>query len=165
MSASGSRRAETKAALVAMAAEAAEMEEAVGGSVTGAVAGWLASHYAQAARGQLAGLEGGARLKLLRTLAQDWALLRKGDQTAERLQIERERLAMDERNSLEKWKRKTITALEALHTYAKHHPKAKAAFEALAEEVRHPFDPSEKVPKWSDPNDDPIRPNPAESDS
>lgn len=132
--------------------------------MTGAVAGWLASHYAQAARGQLAGLEGGARLKLLRTLAQDWALLRKGDQTAERLQIERERLVLAERDSLGKWKRKIIVGLETLLTYLEHHPKAKAAFDALLEQVRHPYDPGEEIRQWKDRSDDPIRPNPAESD-
>jgi hypothetical protein len=128
--------------------EAADLEQVVRGSVTDAVAGWLAAHYAHAAREQLAGLEGGGRLKLLRTFAHDWALLRKGDQTAERLRIDRQRLAKEEQDSLGKWKRKTIVGLEALLAYAKHHPKAQAALDALAEEVSHPFDPSEQVPKW-----------------
>ena len=41
--------------------------------------------YALAARKQLAALKGEDRLKLLRAFVHDWALLRHGDQTAERL--------------------------------------------------------------------------------
>ncbi len=136
--------AETKTALVAMTVEAAELEEAVGGSITDAVAGWLAPKYALAAREQLAALEGEDRLKLLRAFVHDWALLRGGDQTAERLRIEREWLALEKRNSEGRWKRKTIVGLETLLAYVKHHPKAQAAFDTLAEQVRHPFDPTEQ---------------------
>jgi hypothetical protein len=135
--------AEAKTALLAMAAEAHELQQAVGGSVTDAVAGWLAPHYALAAREQLAELEGEDRLKLLRAFVQDWALLRQGDQTAERLRIERQRLAMEEQDSLGKYKRKLIVGLEAMHTYMKHHPEAKAAFDAFVKQVRHPLDPDE----------------------
>src|SRR5437660_11203329 len=71
----GSALAEAKAALVAMAAEADELQRIVGGSITDAVAGWLAPQYALAAREQLAELEGESRLKLLRAFVQDWALL------------------------------------------------------------------------------------------
>jgi len=138
--------AEAKAALVAMAAEAEELKRVVGGSLTDAVAGWLAPQYALAAREQLAALEGDGRLKLLRAFVQDWALLRLGDQTAERLRIERERLEVASRDADIKWKRKIIIGLETLFTYVKHHPKAQAAFDALAEQVRHPFDPSEREP-------------------
>jgi len=78
---------EAKAALLAIAAEADELKRAVGGSITEAVAGWLAPQYALAAREQLADLEGADRFKLLRAFVQDWALLRHGDQTAERLRL------------------------------------------------------------------------------
>ena len=143
----GSSLSETKAALVAMAAEAHELQQAVGGgSVTDAVAGWLAPQYALAAREQLGGLKGEDRLKLLRAFVQDWSLLRQGDQTAERLQIERERLAMEERDSLGKYKREMIVGLKAMHTYIKHHPEAEAAFDAFVDQVRHPFDASEQGP-------------------
>lgn len=171
MNASGPKRSDIIAALVVMAAEAEEAKQAVGGSVTDAVAGWLASRYAQAAREQLAGLEGEARLKLLRTLAQDWALLRKGDQTAERLEIERERLlveqerlALAERYGFLKFKRMTVLGLETLHAYVKGKPKAEAALDALFELVRHPFDASEQTPPWDECRPDPLRPNPTESD-
>ena len=159
---------ETKAALLAMSVESAELEEVLGGSVTGAVAGWLASRYAQTVREQLAVLEGEERLKLLRTFAQDWALLRKGDQTAERLEIERERLMVErerllyvKQDSMGKFKRKTTVGLEALMTYVEHHPKAKAAFDALLEQVRHPWDTSEEIREWKD---SPKGSDPTESD-
>jgi hypothetical protein len=45
---------------------------------------------------------------------QDWALLRHGDQTAERLRIEREWLAVASRDADLKWKRKIIVGLETL---------------------------------------------------
>lgn len=135
--------AKGKAALVAMAAEADELQQTVGGSITDAVAGWLAPQYALAAREQLAELKGESRLKLLRAFVQDWALLRHGDQTAERLQIERERLAVASRDADLKWKRKIIIGLETLTRYTNKHPEAKAAMAELSRQVRHPFDPTE----------------------
>ena len=139
----GSALAEAKAALVAMAAEADELQRIVGGSITDVVAGWLAPQYALAAREQLAELEGESRLKLLRAFVQDWALLRHGDQTAERLRIEREWLAVASRDADLKWKRKIIIGLETLKKYADKHPEAKAAMAELSRQVRHPFDPTE----------------------
>ena len=115
----------------------------MGASITEAVAGWLAPQYALAASEQLAELEGADRLKLLRAFVQDWALLRHGDQTAERLRIEREWLAVTSRHADLKWKRKIIIGLETLMAYADEHPEAKAAMDELARQVRHPFDPTE----------------------
>jgi hypothetical protein len=135
--------AEAKAALVAMTTEACELQQTVGGSITDAVAGWLAPQYALAAREQLAELKGKDRLKLLRAFVQDWALLRHGDQTAERLRIEREWLAVASRDADLKWKRKIIIGLETLTRYADKHPEAKAAIAELSRQVRHPFDPTE----------------------
>jgi hypothetical protein len=148
--------AEAKFALVAMAVEADELQQIVGGSITDAVAGWLAPQYALAAREQLAALKGESRLKLLRAFVQDWALLRHGDQTAERLQIEREWLAVASRDADVKWKRKIVIGLETLKAYADRHPKAKAAFAELCRQVDHPFDPTQS---------DQIRSNPTKSDS
>jgi len=104
--ATDSIRAETRAALLAMAEEAKEMQEAAGGSVTDAVAGWLAPRYAQAAREHLAGLEGAERLKHLRAFVQDWALLRKGDQNAERLRREQEWLELEREKTEERMQKK-----------------------------------------------------------
>jgi hypothetical protein len=143
MSTQSSAFAEAKAALVGIAAEADELQRAVGGPITDAVAGWLAPQYAVAAREQLAALEGERRLKLLRAFAQDLALLRHGDQTAERLRIERERLAAVTLDAELKWKRKIIIGVETLMRYVDKHPEAKVAFDELRRHVRHPFDPTE----------------------
>ena len=168
MNAKDSATSDTKAALLAMSAEADELSRTVDGSITDAVAGWLAPQYALAAREQLAELEGQDRLKLLRAFVQDWTLLRQGDQTAERLQIERERLEVASRDADMKWKRKTIVGLEALLAHVKRHPEAQAAFDALADQLRHPFDPDEQAlgEETADAefHSNPIRPNPTESD-
>ena len=171
MSAEGLKRSDIIFAVSCMAAEAEGAKQVVGGSLTDVIAGWVAARYAQAARERLAGLEGEERLKLLRSLAQDCALLRKGDQSAERLQIERERLVLEkerlalaERFKLFKFQRLTRRGLEALMIYVEHHPKAKAAFNALMEQVRQPWDPDEKIREWKDRSKDPLRPNPFKSD-
>ena len=82
MSAPDSSLGEAKAVLQGMAAEAEELKQALGSSITDAVAGWLAQQYALAARERLAGAEGAGRLEILRAFAQDWALLRRGDRAA-----------------------------------------------------------------------------------
>ena len=110
------------------------------------MAGWLAPQYALAARAQLAELKGEDRLKLLRAFVQDWALLRQGDQTAERLQIERKRLKVTSRDADLKWKRKIIIGLETLKRHVDEHPEAKAAMAELARQVRHPFAADEQEP-------------------
>lgn len=75
-----------------MAAETAGLEEAAGGSITDTVARWLASRYAATACEQLEDLTGSDRMKFLSEFVRDWALLRRGDHTAARLQLDRERL-------------------------------------------------------------------------
>jgi hypothetical protein len=102
VSASGSNLAETKSLLLGMVAEAQELKSAAGGSVTDAVAGWLAPQYMQAAQKKLTATDGTGRYETLRTFVQDWALLRRGDHNAERLQIEREKLAESKKTNQEK---------------------------------------------------------------
>jgi hypothetical protein len=92
VSASGSNLAEAKTMLAEMAAEAQELKAAAGGSVTDAVAAWLAPQYLLAAREKLDALEGSGRLEVLRTILHDWTLLRRGDHSAARLQLDREEL-------------------------------------------------------------------------
>ena len=87
-----SKLGETQTLLREMAAEAQELQSAAGGSVTDAVAGWLASQYASAAHEKLAGANGAHRWEVLRAFVQDWSLLRRGDHTAARLQLDREEL-------------------------------------------------------------------------
>jgi hypothetical protein len=105
MSAPGSNLAETKSLLQNMVAEANDLKRTAGGSVTDAVAGWLAPQYLLAAREKLTATDGTGRFEVLRTFIQDWAKLRHGDHTAERLHIEREKLDElkkdDQRKALE----------------------------------------------------------------
>lgn len=102
MKAPASTLAEAKAALLAMTEEAAELKDAAGGSITEAVADWLAPQYALAARERLAATEGAERFQILRAFVEDWALLRRGHHQAGRLQIEREQLELDREQSNER---------------------------------------------------------------
>lgn len=81
--------------LATMAAEADELERAAGGPVVEMVARWLAPTYAAAARRRLDDLEDDQRLEALRQFIHDLAVLRRGDHTAERLRLDRERLAWE----------------------------------------------------------------------
>jgi hypothetical protein len=75
-----------------MVAEALELKAAAGGSVTDAVAAWLAPQYLLAAREKLTATDGAGRFEVLRIFMQDWAMLRRGDHSAARLQLDREEL-------------------------------------------------------------------------
>ena len=99
MSISNSDLAETKKLLVGMAKEAADLKQAMGGSITDAVAAWLASQYFSAAHEKLAGTEGARRWEILRAFVQHWAALRRGDHSAARLQLDREELDWQRANS------------------------------------------------------------------
>lgn len=99
MSASNSNLAATKSLLAGMVAEAQEMQAAAGGSVTDTVAGWLSAHYAAAAQEKLAGAAGAHRWEILRAFVQDWSLLRRGEHSAARLQLDREELDWQRINS------------------------------------------------------------------
>ena len=85
-----------------MVAEALELKAATGGSVTDAVAAWLAPQYLLAAREKLTATDGAGRFEVLRTFMQDWAMLLRGDHSAERLHIEREKLAEVKKTNQEK---------------------------------------------------------------
>jgi hypothetical protein len=82
----------TKKLLLDMVADAAELKRTAGGSVTDAVADWLAPQYLLAAREKLDGAEGARKWEILRAFVQDWATLRRGDHSAARLQLDREKL-------------------------------------------------------------------------
>ncbi len=82
-----------------MQAEAQDLNKAAGGYVTDAVAGWLAPQLLLAARKKMDASDENARFEVLRTFVQDWALLRRGDHSAARLQLEREELELQRANS------------------------------------------------------------------
>ena len=85
-----------KAMLVKLAAETAEFEAAVGGSIPDVAAGWLTPQYLLAVRDQLAALpEGLERFKLLRLAVGDVVALQRGGHSAARLQLDREKLELD----------------------------------------------------------------------
>ena len=105
MSAPGSNLAEAKAMLAEMVVEAQDLQAVAGGSVTDAVAAWLAPQYLLAAREKLNATDGTGRLEILRTFLHDWTLLRRGDHSAARLQLDREELEWQRANGkLEKEK-------------------------------------------------------------
>ena len=99
MNAADSNLAETKALLLGMVAEANDLKSAAGGSVTDAVAAWLAPQYLLAARKKLTATDGLGRFEVLRTFLHDWTLLRRGDHSAARLQLDREELDWQRANS------------------------------------------------------------------
>jgi hypothetical protein len=133
MSGINSNLAKTKSLLLEMVAEANDLKQAAGGSVTDAVAGWLAPQYMLAMSEKLAGTEGAQRWEILRLFAQDWALLRHGDHTAERLRIERERLKLAKRDTKEKWQTKLEAGLKQLFDEIKKNPKALEIYKPLHE--------------------------------
>lgn len=85
-------QAKIRVMLAEMVAEAQALKAVAGGSVTDAVAGWLAPQYLLAAREKLSATDEAGRFEVLRTFMQDWALLRRGDHSAARLQLDREQL-------------------------------------------------------------------------
>jgi len=95
VNAPNSNLAETKSLLLGMVAEAADLKRAAGGSITDAVADWLAPQYLLAGREKLSGTDGAARWEILRSFVQDWAMLRRGEHSAARLVLDRERLAFE----------------------------------------------------------------------
>jgi len=90
VSATASNQTEALRAIREMVAEAKELQSAAGGSVTDAVAGWLAPQYLLAARARLTAADGDGRFEVLRLFVQDWTLLRRGDHAPARLQLDRE---------------------------------------------------------------------------
>jgi hypothetical protein len=88
-----SNQTEALRAIRDMVAEAKELQAAAGGSVTDAVAAWLAPQYLLAAQAKLAAPDSAGRFEVLRLFVQDWALLRRGDHASARLQLDREQFA------------------------------------------------------------------------
>ena len=96
---SNRRIAETLSILREITADAADLKRAAGGSITDAVADWLAPQYLLAAREKLSGTEGARHWEILRAFVQDWAMLRRGEHSAARLQLDREELDWQRANN------------------------------------------------------------------
>jgi hypothetical protein len=120
-----------------------------GAPLSDVLAFWVASRYAVKIR-RVIEAKGTESWRMLRQMCADVVELRRGDHSAQRLLLEKGRIAAQNLDSEHKWKRKIVVGLETLARYAAKHPKAQAALDELAAEVRHPFDPRE---------------NPSESDS
>jgi hypothetical protein len=133
MKTDGTTTVEVRAMLTEMTLEAREFKAAAGGSVTDAVAGWLGSQYLLAARAKLTATDGSGRFEVLRTFVQDWAMLRHGDHTAERLHIVRERPELSKQDTKKKWEAKIKAGLDEILEEVKHNSKLKAAFEPFRE--------------------------------
>ncbi len=81
------------------AEEGADLKQAMGGSITDAIADWLAPQYLLAAREKLTGAPDARRWEILREIVQDCTVLRRGDHSAARLQLDREELDWQRANS------------------------------------------------------------------
>jgi hypothetical protein len=110
--------------------------------LTDTLAFWVASRYAVKIR-RVVEAKGTESWRLLRQMCADVVELRRGDHSAQRIWLERERIAAQHLDAEHKWKRKIVIALEVLSKYIQKHPQAKAAFDEFVRQVRHPFDPSE----------------------
>jgi hypothetical protein len=88
---------ETEAMLAEMAAENEAWNRAAGGSVTDLAAGWIGTKYLASVREQLAGdLDSQERYKLLRQAVSDVVALQRGGHSADRLQLDREKLEWEQ---------------------------------------------------------------------
>jgi hypothetical protein len=125
-----------------LAEEAIDWDAKNRAPLTDTLALWLASRYAIATR-RVVEAKGTESWGILREMCADVVELRRGDHSAQRLFIERERAAAQARDARMRWKRKIIVGLETLARYVKEHPEAQTAFNELASQVRHPFHPTE----------------------
>jgi hypothetical protein len=118
------------------------------GELTETLAQFVTAQYIIAAKAVVRKAAGEAvGLDILRGLCNDISMLRRGDQNAKRLRIEQERLLLAEQDSLMKYKKKILAGLEILQKFVQgDHPEAKAAFEALVDQVRSPLDSGEGLP-------------------
>ena len=103
-------------------------------SLTETLAVWVAARYAVATR-TVVEAEGEKGWKLLREMCADVRALRRGNHSAQRLELERERLAVARHDGELKWKRKIEIGLETLTKYVAKHPQAEAAMRELARAV------------------------------
>jgi len=109
-----------------VAAEAGELRAGGNGKLTDHMAVWLTAHLMAVVRRLAAsGLKDTAKWKLLHEACADLAALRRGDQNAEWMEIEREKLMYQKEDLLLRYKKRILIGLETLtkHVY-EHHPQA-----------------------------------------
>lgn len=160
---------DTWAALAQISVEVKATDALLRQPITETLSKFLAAQYAIAID---AAVQNAASAPLdlttLAAFASDVAALRKGDQNAAWLDLERQRLTLDYRrlrlarqDSHKRWMTKFETAMTAFEMYVSSGPPhAKAAFAAFAQQVRGPFgNPIQTPPEPQSPTQsDPIRP-------
>ena len=125
-------------------ADVVELREEAG-ELTDNVALWLTARYLVAAEG-MEKKDGRLDWKMMREFCSDLVALRRGDHANARLIIDSKRQIFQEGYAKGQFQRRVINGLEALKCYVDEHPSAKAAFDALCEQVRTPSDTMEDDP-------------------
>jgi len=158
----------TWAALARISVEVKATDALLREPITETLSKFLAAQYAIAVDAAVQNAASAPlKLRTLAALTSDGAALRKGDQNAAWLRLERHRVGLEYRrlglarkNSHERWKSDLTRAMEAFNSYLADHPQARAAFDAFALQVRGPFgNPVSTSPKPVNPTQsDPIRP-------
>src|SRR5208337_5470440 len=127
--------------LVAMSEDVDAASRMLAKPLSGQLAAWAATQYVlQSRRLRQNSADPEKTWKQLREFSNDVALLRCGDQRAEWLSLERDKLALAERDHLMKYKKKLTLGLEAFQAQVRGNPKAAKAYAALAREMQGPFD-------------------------
>ena len=112
-----------------LAEEAGELKKAVEEPLTEALALWVASRYAVAAKKLAAeGVDNETHWKLLRAFCRDLVALRKGDHSAETLKIERKRLALAKKEYELKFKNKLKLGIDTMLSEIRGRPDVMALF-------------------------------------
>jgi len=138
---------ETVAACRAMDSEVAAVSPPGSQPLTERLAAWVAVQYAaQGPRLRDSSANRETFWQRLREFCSDISMLRRGDQNAEWLSIERQRLLLEEKDSLLRYKKKLTLGLEMMLDQVKNNPKAAEAFQAFAKEARGTFDNIEGAP-------------------
>lgn len=93
--------------------QAVQAEHGGGPALTDTLARWVAARYAVAAR-RVAETEGPEGWRMLREMCGDVVELRRGDHSAQRLDLESKRASVAKEDAQVRWRRKLIYGLETL---------------------------------------------------
>ncbi|HEU0008337.1 MAG TPA: hypothetical protein VFT34_00825 [Verrucomicrobiae bacterium] len=117
--------------------DVAELARNCKAPVTDNLASFLTVHYAVAMKSAVRQAAGGSvDLKTLQAMCADVVALRRGDQEAQWLNLERKRLALEEEHSVVRYRKQLRLDIDDLMTFLdRHDPKVKAAWSAFMEEL------------------------------
>lgn len=149
--------AKIKSVVTSLAARSAELERALHGTATDAVNGWINSQYLSTAQASLAAAaDQSERFDISRRLARDWAVLRRSDQRAERLRIDRIRVRLVKRDIDTRREEKTDLGISEIFRILRenpnHNPYARETLEAMRKYWSHKDDSIDdpKYLEWLD---------------